>query len=68
MGIINLCSYWLCSLCFHLECDGLQKNEIVDGTTIDQFRGCNIVASGGLYIGHIADPNFKWVAITCIIL
>ena len=55
VGTLNLCRYWLCSLSLYLECEGLKTNEIVDGTTIDQFRGCNIIASGGLYIGHIAD-------------
>ena len=66
MDILNLCCCWLRSFSLHLECDGLKSNEIVDGTTIDQFRGCNIIASGGLYIGHIPDPNFKWVAIELV--
>ena len=66
MDILNLCHCWLRSFSLHLECDGLKSNEIVDGTTIDQFRGCNIIASGGLYIGHIPDPNFKWVAIELV--
>jgi len=41
------------------ECHGLDTNNIVDGTTIDQFRGCNIITTGGVYIGHISDSAFK---------
>ena len=44
---------------FPQECHGLDTNNIVDGTTIDQFRGCNIITTGGVYIGHISDSAFK---------
>ena len=47
------------------ECHGLDTNNIVDGTTIDQFRGCNIITTGGVYIGHISDSAFKWVVNSC---
>ena len=53
---------WPCPSC--AECEGLDpETQIVDGTTIDQFRDCSIVTTGGVFIGDIADPNFKWVVV-----
>ena len=50
---------WLIVTLLPQECHGLDTNNIVDGTTIDQFRGCNIITTGGVYIGHISDSAFK---------
>ena len=37
------------------ECDGLDTTEIVDDSTIDRFQGCNIVATGGVFIGSVTN-------------
>lgn len=37
------------------ECPGLTTAQNVDATTIEQFRDCTIVASGGLFIGEAAS-------------
>ena len=48
----------------HAECEGLDPDsQIVDGTTIDQFRGCSIVTTGGVLIGDVADTSFEWVVV-----
>ena len=39
------------------ECDGLDANEIVNDITLERFNNCNIIVSGGIYIGSV--PNFK---------
>ena len=44
-----------------LECEGLAANEVVDENTINRFRGCGVVTSGGVYIASVT--NFKWVVI-----
>ena len=42
-----------------LECEGLDTSETIDDATIDRFSGCNIVTTGGIHIGIIAESNFK---------
>ena len=41
------------------ECEGLTTDEAIDDATIDRFSGCNIVTTGGIRIGNIAESNFK---------
>lgn len=36
-----------------VECSGLSEHEIVNSETIERFRGCNIVVSGGINIGTV---------------
>ena len=38
------------------ECEGFATNEeIVDETTINRFRGCNIITSGSISIGRVTN-------------
>ena len=41
------------------ECEGLDTSETIDDATIDRFSGCNIITTGGIHIGNIAESNFK---------
>ena len=48
------------------ECDGLDATEIVNDITLERFHNCNIIVSGGIYIGSVA--NLKWAVTLCTYL